>query len=64
MYEWELPVPKAPRFPDPKSENQFVINTRLVKIVTLLWNRTQELENRLREVQKELFEVKNFQEGN
>ena len=64
MYEWELPVAKAPRFPDPRDNDQFKINTDLVKIVTLLWNRTQELENRLRQVQKELFEVKNFQEGN
>ena len=63
MFEWELPVSKAPRFPDPRSESQFDINTRLVKIVRLLWDRNQELENRLREVQKDLFEVKNFQEG-
>ena len=58
-----MPLPRAPKYPDPENDSQNEINIKLIKIVAQMWRANMELINEVRTLEKEMFELKRFVEG-
>jgi len=58
MNQWELQKHNAPQFPDPRDENQYDINIKLIKILHQVWLAKTELENRVGALEAEVKELK------